>query len=923
MKKNTATYPNIFWKRLFLIFLSSYLFFLGFLFQVSAQISEITNDAIPKESISPMNIRYDYKISESNQSLPPPLAPSFYKIIEGINFDEDAANTGSYHIPPDPIGAAGIDHVVSVVNTSIEWFTKAGLNQNSESLADFFSPLSPQTSTFDPKVIYDQYEDRFLVVTLEVVEVTPNHNSGNISSIFLAVSDDSDPNGIWYFTKVDAKQAIGPGDYFADYPGFALDEEAVYVTANLFRHILRSYGGVRLWIIDKSPFYAGGAASVTVHDPSASASLPGDAFTLQPAHMFGAGPAGVGTFLVNSGWVSGATDFLSVIRVDDPLGSPTFTNQFISLGDVTSGFSLPNAPQLDTSADIETNDGRALHAVWRNNELWGTLTVDPPSGDNAGQATAHWYRIDTSVLSSLSLLDQGDIGGEDIATDAHTFFPAISIDKNGNMAIGFSSSAPSIYPGAYYTGRLATDPPGTVQPSTVFAAGLDYYYRQFGGTQNRWGDYSGLSVDPVDDETFWVFNEYALTHGTILPQYPIQNGRWGTRFANFTFATQSISPGDVIITEIMQNPNAVLDSDGEWFEIYNTTASPIDLNGWTIRDDDIDVHIIGGPLIISSHSFLVLGINDTSSINGNYTTNYRYSELLLANGADEVVLEDPDGIEIDRVNYDGGPNFPNPDGASMALINFQLDNNIGSNWIESTARELTFTASGDLGSPGTLGFDQSLPVTLTSFTATAGNNKVTLRWITESELNNVGFRILRSSDISGPYNVIDSFEQNPELEGQFNSNTPHEYFYIDDLVTNGITFWYKIVDVNIIGVETEQAPISATPQNGIGEITTIGSELPTAFELHPCFPNPFNPETNVVFDIPLADNTQLIRVDLTVYNTLGQKAKDLFQGQLSPGVHMVSWKGDLNSGREAAGGTYFAVLKIDRFQKVIKLILLR
>ena len=58
--------------------------------------------------------------------------------IEGIDFDQDAANSGFYHIPPDPIGAAGPSHVVSVVNTSIEWHTKAGVQQSSQSLSAFF-----------------------------------------------------------------------------------------------------------------------------------------------------------------------------------------------------------------------------------------------------------------------------------------------------------------------------------------------------------------------------------------------------------------------------------------------------------------------------------------------------------------------------------------------------------------------------------------------------------------------------------------------------------------------------------------------------------------------------------------------------------------------------------------------------------------
>ncbi|NUM75586.1 hemolysin, partial [candidate division KSB1 bacterium] len=317
----------------------------------------------------------------------------------------------------------------------------------------------------------------------------------------------------------------------------------------MFRFNSEVFGGSRLWIVNKTPFYTGGSAFVTVHDPSAAASLPGSAFTLQPAHMFGTGPNGMGTFLVSTGWAQGSTDGLSIIRVDNPLANPTFSNQFISLGNIT-GSTFPDAPQKGTAVRIETNDVRALNAVWRNNVLWTTNTVVPPSGPDAGQATAHWYKINTSNLASLSLQDQGDVGGEDIASGTYTFFPSIAVDASGNMAVGFAASGPNIYPGAYYTGRLAYDPAGTVQPTGVLRSGLDFYRRTFSGTRNRWGDYSGISVDPVDDATFWIFNEYAITRGTILPQYPVQDGRWGTAFGSFAFApTPSLSINDVSVTE--------------------------------------------------------------------------------------------------------------------------------------------------------------------------------------------------------------------------------------------------------------------------------------------------------------------------------------------------------------------------------------
>jgi hypothetical protein len=154
----------------------------------------------------------------------------------------------------------------------------------------------------------------------------------------------------------------------------------------------------------------------------------------------------------------------------------------------------------------------------------------------------------------------------------------------------------------------------------------------------------------------------------------------------------------VVIHEIMQNPNAVLDSDGEWFELLNAGAGPVDINGWTIADNDIDSQLIdnGGPLVIPVGGFVVLGINADSGTNGGVTVDYEYSEFFLSNGADELVLFDGGGAEIDRVEWDGGPSFPDPTGASMALRDAALDNNVGSSWCES----VTLFGDGDLGTPG-------------------------------------------------------------------------------------------------------------------------------------------------------------------------------------------------------------------------------
>lgn len=155
---------------------------------------------------------------------------------------------------------------------------------------------------------------------------------------------------------------------------------------------------------------------------------------------------------------------------------------------------------------------------------------------------------------------------------------------------------------------------------------------------------------------------------------------------------------DIVITEIMQNPATLSDADGEWFEIHNTGLDPVDIEGWTIQDLGADSHVIasGGSLVVPAGGYAVLCRNATAMAGEGVTALYEYSGLFLANGDDEVILLNGSAVEIDRVEYDGGPVWPDPNGASMMWDEASGDNNVGANWTEATAP----FGSGDLGTPG-------------------------------------------------------------------------------------------------------------------------------------------------------------------------------------------------------------------------------
>lgn len=153
---------------------------------------------------------------------------------------------------------------------------------------------------------------------------------------------------------------------------------------------------------------------------------------------------------------------------------------------------------------------------------------------------------------------------------------------------------------------------------------------------------------------------------------------------------------EIVITEIMQNPSAVSDGAGEWVEVYNAGSVDVDLDGWTIADDDFDSHTITGTVVVPGGGHAVLGRNADPVTNGGVAIDYQYSGLFLGNSADEVVLTTSTGAEVDRVEYDGGTTFPDPNGASMSLGDVDADNNVGANWCESRSA----FGAGDRGTPG-------------------------------------------------------------------------------------------------------------------------------------------------------------------------------------------------------------------------------
>ena len=217
------------------------------------------------------------------------------------------------------------------------------------------------------------------------------------------------------------------------------------------------------------------------------------------------------------------------------------------------------------------------------------------------------------------------------------------------------------------------------------------------------------------------------------------------------------------------------------------------------------------------------------------------------------------------------------------------------------------------------GGDNPLPVELSSFTASLQNNHVILKWTTQSETNNAGFEITRSMNDDENYQMITNYLQNPQLKGQGNSTSPADYSFIDQRVTPGNTYWYKLIDVDLNGNRSSHDPISILFPNGIH---SISENIPDNFRLYQNYPNPFNPNTTLRFDIPRLDN-EIGKASLIIYNSLGEMVRVLHRGKIEPGRYEVFWDGRDWSGNRLPSGIYYIMLTADYFSQTVKTVLIK
>lgn len=426
-------------------------------------------------------------------------------------------------IPPDVNGAPGPNHLMVTLNTQVRIQSRHGSDLGTVFLETFWQSL-PGSGTFDPKIVYDHAENRWIFVTCA------GSSPGN-SRIYLGVSATSDPKGSWYLYSflADPQNIV-----WFDYPSMGFNSRWIVVSGNMFGNDFYS----SVYVFDKQAMYDGQP------QPGFSRFATNNGFTLVPAITFDQEEEDVYLISSANGDVQG-TGYITLFKVFGQTSSP----QFQTLGNIGTphpwaGYVGNNGdflPQLGSTALINAVDHRMQNVILRNGKLWAVHHIFLPAG-NPQRTAVQWWNLSKEG----QILQRGRI--DDPTGVMHYAFPSIAINQFEDMMIGHNNFSLNQYASAAYSFRAHFDPPNGIRSPYQYKSGLAPYFKTFGGGRNRWGDYSATMLDPVNGVDFWVLQEFA--------ELPVGGDRWSTWWAyvripfnpqpDFSASLQLIPTGETI-----------------------------------------------------------------------------------------------------------------------------------------------------------------------------------------------------------------------------------------------------------------------------------------------------------------------------------------------------------------------------------------
>jgi hypothetical protein len=411
--------------------------------------------------------------------------------------------------PPDTEGSVGYDPATGT-HQYVQWVNEAFAVFNADTGAQIY-PASggaagntiwsgftagncSTNNDGDPIVLYDKAAHRWLMTQFSVTGGPPYYQC-------VAVSQTPDATGAWN------RYAYSFGSGFNDYPKFGVWPDAYYASFNIFNNGT-TFAGPKVCAFDRAAMQAGTAAG------SVCFQLPSSNGALLPSDLDGSTPPPAGSPNYFVGLASSTT--LNVYKFHVDFATPsnsTLTGPsaitVASYNQACSGGAC--VPQPGTRQKLDSLGDRMMYRLAYRNLGTGQQSLVVNHSVNVGSnkrsiyTAVRWYELRVSNFTP-SLYQQGTF-----APDTNfRWMGSIGMDKAGNMLLGYSeSNSKSLYPSIFYTGRVPTDPLGTMETESSILNGSGSQLPNL----NRWGDYSTMSIDPKDDCTFWYTQEYLGSSG--------------------------------------------------------------------------------------------------------------------------------------------------------------------------------------------------------------------------------------------------------------------------------------------------------------------------------------------------------------------------------------------------------------------------
>jgi hypothetical protein len=416
-----------------------------------------------------------------------------------IELNFDGVGNVNATAPGDANGSVGATQYVQWVNMSFAIYDKATGKLVKgpvlgKSLWAGFGGLCQSDNSGDVEVNYDKQAQRWVFTQLAI--------SGPYMQCF-AVSTTPDATGTYHryaFVVSDSQ--------LNDYPKLGIWPDGYYMSWNMY-----GMGAPKACAFDRASMLAGsGAASVCFQRQTSD-------FSLLPADLDGTTPPAQGepNYYVELGQDQHSLN-LYEFHVDfADTAKSTFTGPTV----------ITTQPWKQIWSIEEADGGDVLDALgdrlmyrlaYRNFGSYESLTAAHTVDRGDGYAGVRWYQIKNPR-------GKAELAQESTYTDpgkVSVWMPGLAMDKRGNMLLGFSRASMTVDPGVSLTGRLAGDAPSTMETATVAVAGNGVMSPENGG---RWGDYTGMAVDPGDDCTLWFTTNYVKSSGQV----------WATRIVSTKF----------------------------------------------------------------------------------------------------------------------------------------------------------------------------------------------------------------------------------------------------------------------------------------------------------------------------------------------------------------------------------------------------